>query len=108
MVVGGGIGGIIMLILALIFGINPADLPGGGGSTTSGDDTSQVEPGGSQADFIKKSVKANQGVFDLLNGIIKDGKIKLTYVPGNHDMGFTPENVNLALPGVNQARDPKD
>jgi len=23
-------------------------------------------------------------------------------------MGFTPENVNLALPGVNQARDPKD
>ena len=65
-------------------------------------------PNGSQADFIKKSVKANQGVFDLLNGIIKDGKIKLTYVPGNHDMGFTPENVNLALPGVNQARDPKD
>jgi len=69
---------------------------------------SETYPGGSQADFIKKSVKANQGVFDLLNGIIKDGKIKLTYVPGNHDMGFTPENVNLALPGVNQARDPKD
>lgn len=60
---------------------------------------------GSQADFVRKSVAANQGVFDILNGIIKDGKIKLTYVPGNHDMGFTPENIEMALPGVNQARD---
>ncbi len=64
--------------------------------------------GGSQADFIKKTVAANQGVFDILNGIIKDGKIKLTYVPGNHDMGFLPENINIALPGVNQARDGGD
>lgn len=61
--------------------------------------------GGSQADFIRKSVAANQGVFDVLNGIIKDGKIKLTYLPGNHDMGFLPENINIAIPGVNQARD---
>ena len=64
--------------------------------------------GGSQADFIRKTVAANQGVFDALNGIIKDGKIKLTYIPGNHDMGFLPENVNIALPGVNQARDKGD
>lgn len=61
--------------------------------------------GGSQADFVRKSVAANQEVFNLLNGIIADGKIKLTYVPGNHDMGFRPENINIALPGVNQARD---
>lgn len=61
--------------------------------------------GGSQADFVRKTVAANQGVFDILNGIIRDGKIKLTYVPGNHDMGFTPENVDIAMPGVNQARD---
>lgn len=61
--------------------------------------------GGSQADFVRKSVAANQSIFDVLNGIIKDGKIKLTYVPGNHDMGFRPENINIALPGVNQARD---
>ena len=60
---------------------------------------------GSQADFVRKTVAANQGVFDILNGIIREGKIKLTYVPGNHDMGFTPENVNIAMPGVNQARD---
>ncbi|MEZ5105248.1 MAG: metallophosphoesterase [Draconibacterium sp.] len=61
--------------------------------------------GGSQAYFVRKTVAANQGVFDILNGIIKDSKIKLTYVPGNHDMGFTSENVNIAMPGVNQARD---
>ena len=64
--------------------------------------------GGSQADFIMKSVAANQGVFDVLNGIIKDGKIKLTYLPGNHDMGFLPENIEKAMPGVNQARDAGD
>lgn len=63
---------------------------------------------GSQADFIRKTVAANQAVFDVLNGIIKDGKIKLTYIPGNHDMGFSSENVNIAMPGVNQARDAGD
>lgn len=63
---------------------------------------------GTQADFIRKTVKANKDIFDVLNGIIKDGKIKLTYVPGNHDMGFLPENINIALPGVNQARDAGD
>lgn len=61
--------------------------------------------GGTQNDFVKKSVSANQAVFNVLNGIIKDGKIKLTYVPGNHDMGFSQENINTAMPGVNQARD---
>lgn len=66
---------------------------------------SETYPNASQTEFIEKTVKANQAVFDALNGIIKDGKIKVTYVPGNHDMGFTPENVNIALPGVNQARD---
>ena len=63
---------------------------------------------GSQADFVKKSVAANQRIFDEFNAIIKEGKIKLTYVPGNHDMGFLPENVDIAMPGVNQARDGQD
>lgn len=60
---------------------------------------------GTQADFVRKSVEANKGVFDLLNAIIKEGTIKVTYVPGNHDMGFLPEHIDLAMPGVNQARD---
>jgi len=64
--------------------------------------------GGSQADFVRKTVAANQEIFNVLNGIIKDGKIKLTYIPGNHDMGFTPENINIVMPGVNQARDAGD
>jgi len=61
--------------------------------------------GGTQADFVKKTVAANKEVFDVINGIIADGKVKVTYVPGNHDMGFTPENIDLAMPGINQARD---
>lgn len=64
--------------------------------------------GGSQADFVRKTVAANQEIFNVLNGIIKDGKMKLTYIPGNHDMGFTPQNINIAMPGVNQARDAGD
>ncbi len=60
---------------------------------------------GTQEDFIRKTVAANQIIFDVLNGIIQDKKIKLTYVPGNHDMGFLSENIDIALPGVNQARD---
>lgn len=66
---------------------------------------SDTYSGGSQADFVRKSVTANQAVFNVLNGIIKDGKVKVTYIPGNHDMGFTPENIDIALPGINQARD---
>lgn len=61
--------------------------------------------GGTQADFVRKTVAANQGVFNAFNSIITDGKIKVTYIPGNHDMGFTPENIEIALPGINQARD---
>lgn len=59
----------------------------------------------SQSDFILKTVAANKAIFDVLNGIITDKKIKVTYIPGNHDMGFTPANIDLAMPGVNQARD---
>lgn len=61
--------------------------------------------GNSQSSFVRKTVAANQTIFNVLNGIIKDGKIKLTYIPGNHDMGFTAENINIAMPGINQARD---
>lgn len=61
--------------------------------------------GKGQTDFVQRIVAANQSIFDKLNGIIKDGKIKVTYTPGNHDLGITAENVAIALPGVNQARD---
>lgn len=64
--------------------------------------------GGTQASFVRKTVATNKGVFDVLNRIIMEGKVKVTYIPGNHDMGFTAENINIAMPGVNQARDGGD
>ena len=63
---------------------------------------------GTQADFVRKTVAANQGIFDVLNGIIADGKIKVTYIPGNHDMGLKAEHIDIAMPGVNQARDSEE
>ena len=44
--VGGGLGGIILLIVALIFGINPSDLPGTGTDTGS---SGSVESAGDQS-----------------------------------------------------------
>ena len=62
----------------------------------------------SQSDFILKTLAANKVIFDVINGIISDKKIKVTYIPGNHDMGFTPESIDLAMSGVNQARDKEE
>ena len=44
LVVGGGIGGLVVLVIAMIFGINPSDLP----TATSPDDRGQVQPAGSE------------------------------------------------------------
>jgi len=54
--------------------------------------------------FYRQVIKNNQGVFDELNVLIKKG-IKLTYVPGNHDMLLDGDILDEALPGINQARD---
>ncbi|HCV16352.1 MAG TPA: metallophosphoesterase, partial [Rikenellaceae bacterium] len=48
-----------------------------------------------------------KGVIDVLNSIIKEKKILVTYVPGNHDLTVTEESVRLILPGINQKRDPE-
>jgi UDP-2,3-diacylglucosamine pyrophosphatase LpxH len=63
--------------------------------------------GKDQADFVQRIKKANTGVFDVLNRIIQEGRILVTYVPGNHDLTITAANVDLVLPGINQARDDK-
>ena len=44
-------------------------------------------------------------MIDAFNRIIQDGDIRVTYVPGNHDLTITAENVESILPGINQARD---
>lgn len=61
--------------------------------------------GGNQADFVQRIAKANSGVFEAINSIIAEGKILVTYVPGNHDLTITSENIEKVLPGINQARD---
>jgi UDP-2,3-diacylglucosamine pyrophosphatase LpxH len=61
--------------------------------------------GKDQTDFVKRIASTNKGVIDTLNSIIKEGNILVTYVPGNHDLTITAENVEKILPGIKQARD---
>lgn len=61
--------------------------------------------GKDQADFVRRIATANKGVFDVMNSIIQEGKILVTYVPGNHDLTITAANIESVLPGINQARD---
>lgn len=61
--------------------------------------------GKDQAYFMQQIAKINKEVIDIFNKIIQEKKILVTYVPGNHDLTITAENVALILPGINQARD---
>jgi UDP-2,3-diacylglucosamine pyrophosphatase LpxH len=59
-----------------------------------------------QVDFVRRLATANNGVFEALNSIIREGQILVTYVPGNHDLAVTAASIESVLPGINQARDP--
>lgn len=61
--------------------------------------------GKTQLDFIKKIAQTNKSVIDVLNGILEDGKIKVNYAPGNHDLVVQKECVAAILPKLFQARD---
>jgi UDP-2,3-diacylglucosamine pyrophosphatase LpxH len=61
--------------------------------------------GNDQSNFIERIAIANKEVVDAFNCIIQEGKIKVTYVPGNHDLTITAENVELFFPGISHARD---
>ncbi len=61
--------------------------------------------GKSQEEFVRRVADNNRQVFDAFNGIIRDGKIQVTYVPGNHDLLVSAESVEAVLPGILQARD---
>ena len=67
--------------------------------------TTDTYVGKDQADFVRRIASTNSEVFEVLNRITQNGQIKVTYVPGNHDLGITADNVDSILPGVNQARD---
>jgi UDP-2,3-diacylglucosamine pyrophosphatase LpxH len=47
----------------------------------------------------------NQTVVNAINRIIKDATIKVTYLPGNHDIVVTAADFQRIFPGINQARD---
>ena len=61
--------------------------------------------GKDQQDFVQRIATSNKAVIDAFNKIIQKGEILVTYVPGNHDLTITPENVEMILPGINQVRD---
>lgn len=61
--------------------------------------------GKKQMDFVKNVAMNNKPVIDAFNEIINDGLIKLTYVPGNHDILISAEEIDAILPGISQARD---
>jgi len=67
--------------------------------------TTDTYAGKNQRDFVQRIAKTNKGVIDDFNNIIQSGKILVTYVPGNHDLTVTAENIDLILPGINQVRD---
>ncbi|NCC99776.1 MAG: metallophosphoesterase [Bacteroidia bacterium] len=67
--------------------------------------TTDTYDGKDQSDFVQQIAATNSETIGKFNQIIQEGKILVTYVPGNHDLAISAENVNLILPGINQARD---
>ena len=58
----------------------------------------------SQSTFFDSVAANNQDVMDAINAIITAGQIKVTYVPGNHDLLLTEADLERILPGINQKR----
>jgi len=61
--------------------------------------------GKSQGEFVQAIAANNKDVIDAFNDIIQDGAIKVTYVPGNHDLLITSESLQSVFPGMVEARD---
>ncbi|HWR59042.1 MAG TPA: metallophosphoesterase [Thermodesulfovibrionales bacterium] len=59
----------------------------------------------SQSGFVDMIAAANQPVVDAMNRIIRGGDIKVTYVPGNHDMLVESADIQRIFPGISEARD---
>lgn len=59
----------------------------------------------SESAFVDLVAANNKTVIDAFNAIIKAGDIKVTYVPGNHDILVTEADIQRILPGISQARD---
>jgi len=67
--------------------------------------TTDTYQGGDQGDFMERLAGTNKEVFDTFNSIIQEGQIRVTFLPGNHDLAITEASIDRVLPGINQARD---
>jgi UDP-2,3-diacylglucosamine pyrophosphatase LpxH len=61
--------------------------------------------GKTQRDFVKSVAFNNKPVIDAFNEIISDNNVKVTYVPGNHDILIDSDDIQSIMPGISQARD---
>ena len=61
--------------------------------------------GKSQKEFAQAVAANNQEVVDAFNAVIREGKVKVTYVPGNHDLLIDSESMQTVFPGIAEARD---
>ncbi|EAT58953.1 metallophosphoesterase [Chlorobium ferrooxidans] len=61
--------------------------------------------GGNQRNFVTALAHNNQPVINAFQQIINERRIKVTYLPGNHDLLITAGDVQSILPGITQARD---
>ncbi len=61
--------------------------------------------GKTQLDFVKATALTNKPVIDAINNIIEDGKVKMTYIPGNHDLLLNSSDIQSILPGIVETRD---
>lgn len=61
--------------------------------------------GKSQKEFAQTVAANNKDVVSAFNDIIRDGTIKVTYVPGNHDLLITSDTIQTIFPGMAEARD---
>jgi UDP-2,3-diacylglucosamine pyrophosphatase LpxH len=59
----------------------------------------------SESAFVDEIAANNSTVIDAFNAIISEGRIKVSYVPGNHDILVTEADIQRIFPGINQARD---
>ncbi|MGI6783086.1 MAG: metallophosphoesterase [Aminivibrio sp.] len=61
--------------------------------------------GQTQKEFARRVAANNESVAGAFRDIISDGKIKVVYVPGNHDLLISSETIQSVFPGMAEARD---
>lgn len=61
--------------------------------------------GNTQQDFLNSIKENNSAIISAINDLINNPFIKVTYVPGNHDLLFTENEIDFVLPGIIQKRE---